>query len=58
MKYKVQYDNDTGPEDDYFVSWYTVESEDGGFTIKMDSEQEAKKLCAFLNEHNYDYRIK
>ena len=35
MKWKVDYDNDTGPLDEFFVEWWTVSN--GTRTFKCDN---------------------
>lgn len=42
----IQYDNDTGPDDDSFWEWWTVS--DGVKNFKCDNEQDAKWLLALL----------
>jgi hypothetical protein len=47
MKWTIEYDNDTGPNDGGFWEWWTVS--DGAHSFKCDSEEDAKWLCDLLN---------
>jgi hypothetical protein len=46
-KWRIEYDNDTGPSDEGFFEWWDVT--DGKTTYRADSEQEATALCNLLN---------
>lgn len=48
MKWKIEYDNDTGPRDESFHEWWTVICGDTYF--KCCSESEANWLCDILNK--------
>lgn len=45
--WKIQYDNDTGPDDESFLEWWTVT--DGEKTFDCSNEDDAKWLCELLN---------
>ena len=47
MKWKIEYDNDTGPGDEGFWEWWTVT--DGARSFKCNSEDDAKWLSETLN---------
>lgn len=47
-KWKIEYDNDTGPDDEGFWEWWTVT--DGEKSFKCDVEADAKWLLNLLNE--------
>lgn len=47
MKWKIEYDNDTGPGDEGFWEWWTVT--DGTRSFKCNSEDDAKWLAETLN---------
>lgn len=46
--WKVEYDNDTGPNDEGFSEWWTVTNGDKSF--KSSSEPDAHWLCHLLND--------
>lgn len=46
--WRIEYDNDTGPDDGYFHQWWTVTN--GEVSFKCDAEKDAKLLLAHLNE--------
>lgn len=46
-EWKVEYENDVGPDDGYFVEWWTVTN--GSRSFKADTEADAKWLCGVLN---------
>lgn len=43
----VEYDNDTGPDDDSFWQWWNVT--DGTTSYRASTEDEANSLCQTLN---------
>lgn len=47
-EWRVEYDNDTGPEDDSFIEWWIVTNGEERFTSKVRSY--AVRLCSKLNE--------
>lgn len=47
MKWTIEYDNDTGPDDDYFEQWWTVT--DGTRRFRCYEEEDATWLAATLN---------
>ena len=49
MKWNIDYDNDTGYDDEGFWEWWTVSDEQRSF--KCDSEDDAKWLCDILNRN-------
>ena len=49
MKWKVDYDNDVGPNDESFWEWWEVT--DGTRTFKCDKSEDADFLCDLLNEY-------
>lgn len=46
-KWKIEYDNDTGPQDEGFSEWWNVT--DGERNFKCNIEDEAKWLAQALN---------
>jgi len=46
-KWKIEYDNDTGPGDEGFWEWWTVT--DGTRSFKCNFEDDAKWLAETLN---------
>lgn len=48
-KWTIEYYNDTGPNDEGFWEWWDVTN--GKRSFKTDTEDDAKWLCAFLNQH-------
>ena len=48
MKWNVYYDNDTGPNDEGFLEWWTVT--DGDRSFKAGTKKDAEWLCHSLNE--------
>ena len=45
--FKVEWDNDTGPEDDYYIEWWEVC--DGNMSFRSYDEMDALWLCELLN---------
>ena len=45
--WKVEYYNDTGPHDEFFMEWWEIT--DGTITYSASSEEEAQMLCDQLN---------
>jgi hypothetical protein len=45
--WELEYNNDTGPLDEYFYEWWAVTNGDKSF--KCDSEESAEWLCNILN---------
>jgi hypothetical protein len=56
-EYRYYYDNDTGPNDDYYISYYTITNPKGDTIGKIDDEEDAKLIVKLLNEH-YNSQIK
>jgi hypothetical protein len=50
--WKVDYDNDTGPDDGGYSEWWIVTNGDKYFTSR--SESDAIWLCGLLNERDRD----
>lgn len=50
--WRVDYQNDTGPNDGGFYEWWEVT--DGARTFKCDSEEDARFLFAILNKVEND----
>lgn len=50
MKWKIDYDNDVGPNDEGFWEWWNVTN--GEVFFKANSEADAKWLCDFLNRYD------
>jgi hypothetical protein len=48
MEWKIEYDNDTGAYDEYFVEWWKVTN--GEKTFECKNESHAKWLAELLNE--------
>jgi hypothetical protein len=48
MAWKVEYNNDVGPNDEGFWEWYEVT--DGNRTFKSNSGEDANWLCDELNK--------
>jgi hypothetical protein len=46
-KWTVEYDNDTGPNDEGYWEWWDVS--DGTTTFKAFTDESAKWLCVLLN---------
>lgn len=46
-KYTIEYDNDTGPDDDGFWEWWSV-LESGREIAKCDHEEDAERIVAAL----------
>ena len=46
-EWKIEYDNDTGPMDDYFEEWWSVTNGDKSF--RSYDEECATWLCDLLN---------
>ena len=51
MKWRIEYDNDTGARDDYFSEWWTVTNGKDKF-FDCRTEEDAKWLCEILNSCN------
>ena len=47
--WKIEYDNDTGPYDEYFYEWWDVSNDK--YSFKAESEEEAKWLLDVLINH-------
>ena len=47
MKWTIEYNNATGPNDEGFSEWWTVVDEERSFTC--DDDKDAKWLCDLLN---------
>lgn len=47
MEWSIDYDNDTGPNDDYFHEWWVVTN--GSRSFKCNSQEDADWLCNLLN---------
>lgn len=45
----IEWDNDTGPNDGYYVEWWNVT--DGTKTFRTESEKDAEWLAELLNKH-------
>jgi hypothetical protein len=54
-EWKVDYDNDTGPNDDYLVEWWTVSN--GAHSFRAGSESDAVWLAALLNNLPPEQRL-
>lgn len=49
-RFWVEYDNDTGPDDGFFVEWWSVIDEQHGSTLcKFDAQADADRIAAMLN---------
>lgn len=48
MSWRVDYDNDTGPDDDYFHEWWVVTN--GNTEFICDDKKNANELCDLLNK--------
>ena len=48
--WKIEYNNDTGPNDEGFQEWWEVTN--GKRVFKANSEEDAKWLCGVLNKLN------
>lgn len=48
MNWRIEYENDVGPDDGGFWEWWTVT--DGEKSFKCDKEEDAKWLCDLLNK--------
>jgi len=46
-RWHIEYDNDTGPNDDSFVQWWKVT--DGTRLFDAHSDEDAEWLCGVLN---------
>ena len=46
--WKKEYDNDVGPDDDYFIDWWAVT--DGKRTFKCDTSEDADFLISVLKQ--------
>jgi hypothetical protein len=52
--WKIEYDNDTGPDDEGFWESWTVVKDLfvlDGMAFECDSKESAEWLCALLNKH-------
>jgi hypothetical protein len=49
-KWRVELENDTGPNDDCYHEWWVV-LDGERFSFRCDFESGAKWLCGVLNEH-------
>lgn len=49
MKYEVEYDNDTGPDDEGFYEFWKISNGESTFTAY--SEGDANWLCELLNKN-------
>lgn len=47
MKWTIEHDNDTGPNDESYHEWWMISNGDKSF--KCTDEADAKWLCAALN---------
>jgi hypothetical protein len=47
MEWKIEYNNDTGSDDESFWEWWSVT--DGDKTFKCTKEEDATWLCRLLN---------
>ncbi len=47
MTWRIEYENDVGPDDGGFWEWWTVTNDERSF--KADSKADAEWLCALLN---------
>ena len=45
--WRIEMENDTGPNDDYYLEWWEVS--DGNRVFECKFEDDAKWLCALLN---------
>lgn len=54
MKWKIEYDNDTGQNDEGFWEWWTVT--DGTRRFKSDNEADAVWLAMILNGEKQGFR--
>ena len=48
-RWTIEYNNDTGPNDDYFVSWYDVYELKSGLSFRCKDETEANWLKNVLD---------
>lgn len=48
--WKIEYDNDTGPNDEGFEEWWTVTNGESSFRSR--NEEDAQWLCEILNEYH------
>lgn len=46
--WSIESDNDTGPEDDYFIEWWTVSDGERSYTCR--NEKDAEWLRDLLNK--------
>ena len=51
LKWEIEYENDTGPEDSGFWEWWVVT--DGMRSFKCYSEASAKWLCELLDANTH-----
>jgi hypothetical protein len=47
MDWKLDWDTDVGPDDDYYIEWWTVSR--GEQIFRCDSKTDAEWLCNLLN---------
>lgn len=50
-KWKVEYDNDTGPNDDNYYQFWTIS--DGNKVFTCYNEEDADWLCKLLNNNEH-----
>lgn len=48
MTWRIEYDNDTGPNDEYLLEWWEVTN--GKMWFRCYNDDAAQWLCATLNE--------
>lgn len=48
-EWAIEYDNDTGPNDEDFAEWWTISNGKRSFTCK--NEDDAEWLCDLLNQY-------
>ena len=51
-KYVIEYGNDTGPTDDFFIEWWDVSN--GNRSFRCNSKSDAEWLCNLLNSISDD----
>ena len=52
LKWKIEYNNDTGMGDDSFEEWWNVANDVRDCSFRAHIEEEAKWLCDFLNRYD------
>lgn len=50
--WKLDFDNDTGANDDSYWEWYNLINPDGENVAKIPDQREANKIAAILNNHD------